>query len=215
MPDTELLVAFLLATLVFAYMPGPSMMYAAAQTLARGRQAGWMAAIGIHLGGYVHVIAAAAGLSILFDAVPVLYTILKYLGALYLVWLGVQFFRKLDPTEQPEQLDSQSSTVLPSARKAFWQSVTVEMLNPKTALFYVAFLPQFTDIAALLPVWAQLLILGTAVNFFFSSADILSVVLADRVVKSLKRSARASRALRYVGGSVLIGLGINLAVARV
>ncbi len=93
MPSTELLIAFLATTAVFAYIPGPAMLYAAAQTIARGRWSGLMAALGIHLGGYAHVFAAAAGLSILFHAVPVLYMAVKLAGAAYLVWLGIALFR--------------------------------------------------------------------------------------------------------------------------
>lgn len=85
MPSTELLVAFFLATSIFAYMPGPSTLYAAAQTIARGQQAGWFAALGIHIGGYVHVLAAALGLAILFKAIPVLYLAIKFGGAAYLI----------------------------------------------------------------------------------------------------------------------------------
>ncbi|TIY10680.1 MAG: LysE family translocator, partial [Mesorhizobium sp.] len=85
MPSTELLIAFFATTAIFAYIPGPAMLYAAAQTMARGRWSGLTAALGIHLGGYVHVIAAAAGLSVLFHAVPTLYVAVKLAGALYLI----------------------------------------------------------------------------------------------------------------------------------
>lgn len=90
MPSTETLIAFILATSVFAYMPGPSTLYAAAQTIARGQRAGWFAALGIHIGGYVHVFAAALGLAFLFQAVPVLYIVLKFGGAAYLDLVGLQ-----------------------------------------------------------------------------------------------------------------------------
>ncbi|TIS09082.1 MAG: LysE family translocator, partial [Mesorhizobium sp.] len=93
MPSTELLIAFFVTTAIFAYIPGPAMLYAAAQTMARGRWSGLTAALGIHLGGYVHVLAAATGLSVLFHAVPPLYMAVKLVGALYLIWLGVSLFR--------------------------------------------------------------------------------------------------------------------------
>ena len=92
MPSNEIMIAFFLATAVFAYMPGPSTLYAAAQTIARGRHAGWMAALGIHVGGYVHVAAAALGLAILFTTIPMLYIVLKFAGAIYLIWLGLKLF---------------------------------------------------------------------------------------------------------------------------
>jgi threonine/homoserine/homoserine lactone efflux protein len=207
MPPADLLIAFFIATAVFAYMPGPAMLYAAAQTIARGRRAGWMAALGIHIGGYAHVAAAALGLAVLFQAVPVLYAVIKVLGAVWLVWLGVSMFRQatLGPVTLPPAK---------TPRRAFWESVTVEVLNPKTAIFYLAFLPQFTDPAASLPIWAQLFVLGTVVNVMFSSADVACVLLADRVTGALRASERAARWARRAGGSVLIGLGVNVGLSR-
>ena len=207
MPGTELLLAFFIATAVFAYMPGPATLYTAAQTIARGRRGGLLAAAGIHVGGYVHVIAATLGLAALFAAVPVLYAVLKLVGAAYLVWLGAQFLLQQATTAQ--FADSE-----PLQAPAFWQSATVEILNPKTALFYVAFLPQFTDAAASLPLWSQLLILGTIVNLLFSSADLLVVFLAEKLTATLRESPRANRLARRIGGTILIGLGANLALTR-
>ena len=97
MPPTELLIAFIVATSIFAYMPGPSTLYAAAQTIARGQKAGWFAALGIHVGGYVHVVAAALGLAVLFEAIPVFYMVLKFGGAAYLIWLGIRMFASPAP----------------------------------------------------------------------------------------------------------------------
>mmetsp|Transcript_29091 Transcript_29091/g.55977 ORF Transcript_29091/g.55977 Transcript_29091/m.55977 type:complete len:147 (-) Transcript_29091:1104-1544(-) len=132
MPPFDTLIAFVLATAVFAYLPGPAMLYATAQTLARGARAGLLAALGIHIGGYVHVLAAAFGLAILFDLVPPLYVALKLVGAAYLIWLGLQMIRtrRINPN-----LDTQRGT---DPQRAFWQSVMVEVLNPKTVLFFVA-----------------------------------------------------------------------------
>jgi threonine/homoserine/homoserine lactone efflux protein len=209
MPATELLLAFLAATAVFAYMPGPAMLYAAARTVSGGRGAGLMASLGIHLGGYAHVIAAAAGLSVLFHAVPVLYTFVKLAGAAYLVWLGVRLIRQTN-----EGLVEVPRVERKSGRAAFLESITVEVLNPKTALFFLAFLPQFTDPAAALPIWAQLLVLGTIVNMMFSSADLICVLLAGAAVERLRRSSRAQRLARRAGGAILIGLGVKLALQR-
>jgi len=209
MPSFELLFAFVVATAVFAYMPGPAMLYTAAQTMARGRKAGWLAALGIHIGGYAHVVAAALGLAILFEAVPILYTVLKFAGAAYLVWLGVKLFiSRENITTSVLEVDEKSP------KRAFWESVTVEVLNPKTAIFYLAFLPQFTDLSASFPIWMQLFILGTIVNFMFSSADIIAVVLADKVTSALRGSASAAKIARRIGGSILVALGVNVAVSR-
>ena len=209
MPSFEILVAFVVATSIFAYMPGPSTLYAAAQTIARGRRAGWFAALGIHIGGYVHVLAAAVGLSILFQAIPILYLGLKFTGAAYLIWLGISMFLTKAETATKPQVAGQKS-----ARRAFWESVSVEVLNPKTAIFYVAFLPQFADPSAAFPIWVQLIILGTVVNIMFSSADAICVILADKVTTLIKASTSANRVAHKIGGSVLVALGVNLALDR-
>ena len=209
MPATEILLAFLAATAVFAYMPGPAMLYAAAQTVSGGRSAGLMAAFGIHLGGYAHVVAAAAGLSVLFHAVPVLYTLVKLAGAAYLVWLGVRLIAQAgQPSATMPRVEAKPR------RPAFLESIAVEVLNPKTALFFLAFLPQFTDPSAWLPIWTQLLLLGTIVNLMFSSADLICVLLAGTAIERLRRSSRTQRIARRTGGAILIGLGANLALHR-
>ncbi|MGF1551433.1 MAG: LysE family translocator [Paracoccaceae bacterium] len=209
MPSFELFLAFLAATAVFAYMPGPSMLYTAAQTLARGRRGGLMAALGLHLGGYAHVIAAALGISALFHAAPSLYLALKIAGAAYLVWLGLDLLRR---RAQPQA--ALPAVEAGTGRRAFLQSVVVEVLNPKTAIFYIAFLPQFTDPAAAWSITAQLMVLGVIVNVMFSSADLFCVALAGAVVERFRRSGRAQRVARMVGGMTLIGLGTNLALQR-
>ncbi|RWK39613.1 LysE family translocator [Mesorhizobium sp.] len=209
MPSTELLIAFFATTAIFAYIPGPAMLYAAAQTMARGRWSGLTAALGIHLGGYVHVVAAAAGLSVLFHAVPTLYMAVKLAGALYLIWLGVSLFRAR------AQDDNVISGIEPkSARRAFFESITVEVLNPKTAIFFMAFLPQFIDASATFPVWLQFLVLGTIVNLMFSSADVTCVVLAGALITRLRRSSHAERLMRRAGGAVLVGLGVHVALQK-
>jgi threonine/homoserine/homoserine lactone efflux protein len=211
MPSLELLLAFATATLIFAYMPGPAMLYTAAQTLARGRRGGLMAALGIHCGGYVHVLGATLGLAALFQLVPVLYTIVKIAGALYLVWLGIAMIRT--------KLEGAKVDAAPAARprtpwRAFADSVIVEILNPKAALFFLAFLPQFVDPHAALPLSVQFFLLGTIVNIAFSSADLLTVFLASAMMERLQRSRRAQTVLRWLGGSVLVGLGAHMATSR-
>ena len=208
MPSTEILIAFLATTAIFAFIPGPAMLYAAARTLAGGRWSGLMASLGIHIGGYAHVFAAAAGLSVLFHAVPPLYMAVKLAGAVYLIWLGISLFRA----------KAQGETVVPgvapkSARRAFFESVTVEVLNPKTAIFFMAFLPQFID-ASGAPVWIQFVVLGTIVNLMFSSADIVSVLLASVVMARLRQSSRAQKLMQRAGGAILVGLGTHLALQR-
>ncbi|WEZ82238.1 LysE family translocator [Rhizobium sp. 32-5/1] len=209
MPSTELLIAFFITTAVFAYIPGPAMLYAAAQTVARGRWSGLMASLGIHIGGYVHVFAAAAGLSVLFHAVPVLYMAVKFAGAAYLVWLGISLFRSKIEGQGNLPVVTQKS-----ARRAFFESITVEVLNPKTAIFFMAFLPQFIDASAAFPVWLQFVILGTLVNLMFSSADIVCVFLAGALLGRLRKSSQARRMMQRAGGSLLVGLGLHLAFQK-
>jgi threonine/homoserine/homoserine lactone efflux protein len=209
MPSTELLIAFFATTAIFAYIPGPAMLYAAARTMAGGRWSGLTAALGIHLGGYLHVLAAAAGLSVLFHAVPPLYMTVKLAGALYLIWLGVSLFRK-----RGESDGALPAVARKSARRAFFESITVEVLNPKTAIFFMAFLPQFIDPSAAMPVWLQFVVLGTIVNLMFSSADIVCVFLAGAVIGRLQRSSRAQRLVQRAGGAVLVGLGAHIALQR-
>ncbi|HEV2559775.1 MAG TPA: LysE family translocator [Microvirga sp.] len=209
MPGFDVLLAFAAATLVFACFPGPALLYTAAQTLARGRRAGFMAAFGIHLGCYAHVFAAAFGLSAVFRHVPELYAAMKIVGAIYLVWLGIDMMRSR--ASAPD-----SPAVTPkSARRAFVESIVVELLNPKVAIFFIAFLPQFVDPGASLPIWAQFLILGTFVNLVFSLVDIVTIVIASTVVSRLKGEGGIGRKIvRFGGGSILVGLGARLALDR-
>lgn len=219
MPPYELLLPFFLATAVFACVPGPGMFYAAAQTMARGRRAGWLSAAGFHLAGYLHICAAAFGLAVLLETIPVLYASVKLCGAAYLVWLGVKLFRSeaalavspgaISPgAVPPGQMEPKPH------RRALRESITVEVLNPKTALFFLAFLPQFTDASAGLPVWAQILVLGTVVNLVFSATDVACVLLSERLTRLLAASQTARRVARRIGGGILVALGINLAVSR-
>jgi len=208
MPAIDYLLPFIAATAVFAYMPGPAMLYTAAQTLARGRAAGFMAALGIHIGGYVHVLAATLGLSAALRYVPELYLAVKLAGAAYLVWLGIRIMLQKRETAALPQIGAKS------AKRALIESMIVEVLNPKVAMFFIAFLPQFVDPAAALPIWAQFLILGTIVNLAFSSADIMVVVLASQIVRRARSSGLGERIARLLGGTLLIGLGARMALAR-
>jgi threonine/homoserine/homoserine lactone efflux protein len=208
MPGLDLLIPFAIATALFAYFPGPALLYTAAQTIARGRQAGFMAALGIHLGCYLHVIAAALGLSAVLHYVPTLYLALKLAGAAYLIWLGISMWRQQAAAGGGLELPAKTK------RRALLESMLVEILNPKVALFFLAFLPQFVDPNAGLPVALQFLILGVIVNLSFSSADIITVLLADKVVGYAKRSGSAMRIAQRLGGGLLVALGVRLALSR-
>ena len=208
MASWETLFAFATLTLLVAYFPGPALLYTAAQTITHGRRAGFMAMLGIHLGCYLHVFAAAFGLSAVFKHVPELYLAVKLAGALYLVWLGIGMIRA--------KLSADDVAVVPpkTVKRALLDSFIVEILNPKVALFFIALLPQFVDPAGSLPVWAQLLILGVIVNFAFSSADFFTVLGASAVVNSMKKTKAGFAFGRWLGGSMMIGLGVKLATDK-
>ncbi len=206
MPPSDLLIAFFVSTALFAFVPGPAMLYAAARTLAGGRRAGLMAAFGVHVGGYAHVFAATMGLSVLFHAVPVLYAVVKLAGAAYLVFMGWRLVTG-------DAADTKTETGISAPRRAFVQSIFVELLNPKTAVFFLAFLPQFVS-ATSGPVWLQFLILGTITNVMFSAADLVAVVGASHIWSSMSSSPLLGRWLQRAAGLLLIGLGARLALDR-
>ena len=209
MPSFELLLTFFATTALFAFMPGPAVLYTLARTIASGRKAGMMAVLGIHLGCYIHVFAAAAGLSVLFHAVPVLYLAVKLAGAAYLIWLGIGLIRTRPNQQELELPDAQ----VPQGN-ALAQSALVEILNPKTALFFLAFLPQFIDTSASFPVWVQFTILGIIVNMMFSFADLVYMAFAGVFIERIKKSNRMQRLTQRAGGAFLVGLGIHVALQR-
>jgi threonine/homoserine/homoserine lactone efflux protein len=175
--------------------------------MAGGRSAGLLGTLGLSIGGYLHVMSAAAGLSVVFHAVPPLYTAVKLAGAAYLVWLGISMIRA-----KAAGVDSAPVLGLRTGKRALVEGITVELLNPKSAIFFLAFLPQFTDPAASLPVWAQLLILGSIVNLMFAIGDGVAVLLASSVVTRMGSAHRAQRTVQQLGGSILVALGLRLAL---
>ena len=208
MPSIEQLLPFAIAAIIFAFIPGPAILYTAAQTMSKGKRGGAFAALGIHIGGFVHIAAAAAGLSAVFTHAPLAYTALKICGALYLVWLGINMIRgKLDAGELPHVKSSLS-------KKVFFDSMMVEILNPKVIMFYIAFLPQFVDPSAAYPLWLQFIILGTINNILFSIVDIAVIFLTSVVIGGLRKSERSQKIMRWVSGSTLMGLGVNLAISE-
>jgi threonine/homoserine/homoserine lactone efflux protein len=185
------------------------MVFAATQTIAHGTRAGWLAALGFHLGGFVHILAAAFGVAILLKTIPFLYSAVKFAGAIYLIWVGIRSFKGSDdPSRKSTPIAPQSD------RRAFRNSVLVAILNPKTALFYLAFLPQFTDSAASLPVSTQIVVLGAIVNVLFSMTDAVCIVLSNAVSRRLSASRRAERLAQQIGGGVLVAFGVKLAMSR-
>ncbi|SFG49640.1 Threonine/homoserine/homoserine lactone efflux protein [Ensifer sp. OV372] len=181
-------------------MPGPAILYMTAQTLAHGRKAGLLAALGIHIGCYVHIAAATLGLAALLHHAPLLYGAIKLAGAVYLVWLGATML--LGVGKHAAHAEAAKPGVLRD-------SIVVEVLNPKTALFFVTFLPQFVDPAAAMPMSLQFLMFGLLVNLALSVADIAAVFLASFTLGRLVGGA--GNLVPRACGSILIGLGLMLA----
>jgi threonine/homoserine/homoserine lactone efflux protein len=206
MPDASVLGLFVVAALVLLLTPGPAVLYIVARSVEQGRLAGLVSALGVHVGTLVHVAAAALGVSAILVSSALAFDVVKYLGALYLVYIGV---RKLLGWDQPVE----GGALAPrSLRRLFGQGVVVNVLNPKTALFFLAFLPQFVD-PSKGAVGVQILVLGLIFVALGVVSDGLYAVAAGTAGGWLKRERRLLRAERYVSGSVFIGLGVTAALA--
>ena len=197
---------FLLAAFIIAAVPGPGIFYVTARTLSGGRQAGIASTFGTASGGLVHVVAGGLGVSAIILASAQLFTGLKLVGALYLIWLGIKTFREAGhvPPEQP---------CAAGAARAFREGVVVEALNPKTAAFFLAFIPQFLDPAAAHPA-LQFMALGLVSVALNTFADVVVVVAASAARAHLVRRPRYVRRLRQGSGLFMAGLGLSLALAR-
>lgn len=212
---TEIYVSFMVATVLFAFLPGPAMLYVAVQTVTGNRWTGLLSVLGVHIGAYVHVIAAAAGLAILLHTVPVFYIGIKTTGAFYLIWLGIRMLwpKRLGELQLTANV-ARSPHALKSAKRVLCEGVFVEVFNPKTALFFLAFLPQFIQVSESVPNWVQFLILGTVVNMTFSLADVMTVLLAGGVVKVFSRFGKTQRWMQRLGAGVFVGLGVHLVLQQ-
>jgi threonine/homoserine/homoserine lactone efflux protein len=197
---------FLLAALVIAVVPGPGIFYVAARTLSGGKRAGFASTFGTALGGLVHVIGGALGVSALILASAELFTVLKFAGALYLVWIGIKTFR------EARDLAQQAIAAAP-ARQVFREGVLVEALNPKTAAFFLAFIPQFVDPANGY-VALQFIMLGLISVALNTLADVVVVTMAATARNGLTRRPGLLQRLRQGSGLFIAGLGVSLALAR-
>jgi threonine/homoserine/homoserine lactone efflux protein len=197
---------FLLAAVAIAAVPGPGIFYVAARTLSGGKQAGIASTFGTALGGLVHVIAGGLGVSAIILASAELFAVLKFAGAFYLVWLGIRTFR-----EAGELVAPQADTV--GGQRAFREGALVEALNPKTAAFFLAFIPQFIDPAGSYPA-LQFMALGLISVTLNTLADVIVVMMAASANAGLARRPHLLRRLRQGSGLFIGGLGISLALAR-
>jgi threonine/homoserine/homoserine lactone efflux protein len=197
---------FLLAAIIIAAVPGPGIFYVAARTLSGGRTTGIASAFGAAMGGLVHVIAGGLGVSAIILASAQLFTVLKLAGALYLVWLGIKTFR--DAGERPPEQPNPTT-----ATRAFRDGIVVEALNPKTAAFFLALIPQFLDPAAgyLALQFMTLGLISVALN---TLADIIVVAVAAKARANLVSRPHLIRRLRQGSGLFMAGLGISLALTR-
>ena len=200
------LFAFLVAAILLAVTPGPGIAYVVARTAAGGRSEGLASCLGTCLGGLLHVLAAAFGLSVLIAQSALAFNLLKYLGAAYLVYLGIRMWLRQEPTAAVATMAPQR------ARRALVEGIVVEALNVKTALFFLAFLPQFVDPgAALVP---QLVLLGSLCVALNTFVDVVAVFAAHRLLRSEAARAARARMMTRMSGVTMMGLGAFLVLAR-
>lgn len=213
MVDMSLLAAFIGAIFVLSITPGPDMMFIVAMGGRGGSGMGVMAAAGVACGMLVHAGAAALGLSALFGALPVLYHVLRWLGAAYLLYLAVRAFRdrSVPGDEDEAAAGADGRPAGPGPRRAFWQGMITNLLNPKVIMFNIAFLPQFVDPGrGHLPL--QLLVLGITGVVVGFCVDGSVGLLSGRLSRALRRSRRLARGLNVFSGTVFAGLAVRLAV---
>jgi len=206
MPDTSSLILFMIAAWVLLVTPGPAVIYIVARSIDQGRLAGIVSVLGIGVGTLFHVAAAALGVSAILVSSALAFNIVKYLGAAYLIYLGLQKFFGSDAIARPEALEPQKLTQI------FYQGVVVNLLNPKTALFFFAFLPQFVDVSRG-SVALQVLLLGAILVVMGIVSDGAYAVLAGTAGNWLRENLNFLRAQRYFAGTVFIALGLTTALA--
>ena len=199
--DPGALAVFVTAALVLLIVPGPAVLYIVTQSISRGRLAGIVSMLGIQVGGLVHVVAAAAGLSALLVRSAVAFNVVKYAGAAYLIFLGL---RRILGKEEPANLGVPAEK---SLRRLFAQGVVVNVLNPKTALFFFSFLPQFVDVEAG-SVALQIATLGLVFILLATLSDGMYALAAGSAAGWLRGRSGFMRGERYATGSVLVGLGV-------
>jgi len=200
------LLAFLVAAVILAVTPGPGIAYVVARTVAGGRTEGLASCLGTGVGGMLHVLAAALGLSLIVAQSAVAFSVVKYLGAAYLIYLGLRLLLRRDDAFKIDRVTSQG------ARRALVEGVLVEALNVKTALFFLAFLPQFVTPGE--PLAPQLVLLGSICVMLNTLVDVVAVFGADRLLQPGTARAARARLLTHLSGITMLGLGAYLALAR-
>lgn len=206
MPSIEMVLVFMAAALALNLTPGPDMLYVTARSVSDGRAAGVLSAFGIATGTLVHIAALALGLAALLTAVPLAYDAVRIAGAIYLVVIGIQLIAR--------QRTAAAVANLPRSRLRviFMQAVITNVLNPKVALFFLAFLPQFVDRSAGAPV-PQIIVLGLLFNLQGTLVNVAVAVLASRGSKWLRASERRVAILQRMTGALFVALGARLAAS--
>lgn len=206
MPDPTLWGLFILASITLLLTPGPAVLFIVARSVERGKIAGLVSVLGIHLGTIVHIVAAAIGLSALIMSSTLAFAVIKYLGAAYLIWIGV---RTLMSGDLPAKVNASSTKPL---HRLFREGFIVNLFNPKTAIFFLAFLPQFVDSARGALHW-QILTLGFTFMGLGMMSDAMFALAAGAAGDFLKSSRRFLRFQRWFAGLSFIGLGVTAALA--
>jgi threonine/homoserine/homoserine lactone efflux protein len=205
MPSPEVFAAFAVASLALLVVPGPSVLYIVTRSIHQGRAAGLVSVLGIHTGSVVHVAAAALGVSAILASSAIAFGVVKYAGAAYLIWLGIRTLRGRG--ERP----GEGAVRERSLGRIYAQGLVVNVLNPKTALFFLAFLPQFVDLSkGSVPV--QVVILGVTFILLGFVSDGTYALLSARVSRSLRTRSPGALLRRWIPGCTLIGLGVVAAV---
>ena len=213
--DSTRFVLFMTAAVLLAIAPGPGMLYVLARSLAGGKREGVLSALGTFCGGMVHVFAAALGVSIILAKSALAFATVKYVGAAYLCFLGVRMIldarrAKLDA---PQGIAEDIPRSAKPARNPLWQGVATEVLNPKTALFFLSFIPQFVN-RGNGHVFLQFVALGTISVVMNTTADLIVIAMAGPLGERIRSSATFRRRQRTVTGAIMIGLGTYLATSE-
>ena len=202
------LLLYILAVLTVALFPGPDMLYIISQSLSHGKRFGVAAALGIATGCFAHIFVVTIGLSSIILASSLAFSIIKYLGASYLFYLGVSSLFK----KQTELLDHINTSYAASRKKAFMQGLLTNVLNPKVALFFLAFLPQFIVPSFSLSIGWQTLLLGLMFNFLGTAMNISVALFFGTIKNWLATHPAALKLQQKITGLILVGLGLRLAV---
>jgi len=200
MPDWSTLILFATAVLILVFTPGPNTLYIIARSVNQGRTAGIVSSLGVEVGTLIHIAAAAFGISALLMSSAMAFNIVKYAGAAYLIYLGIKTLLTREKTAVAKTVEEAS------LRRTFSQAVLVNILNPKSAMFFFAFLPQFIDVERG-AIAAQILFLGVIVVVLGFTSGSLYSLLAGGIGNLLRGNLKFLRAQRYFAGSMYIGLG--------